>query len=66
MTLTITSGMPGLRARWDKELDSAQADLDIALKAQAAVSAEAVRIAHRIDTLRERIEQRRANLAKYR
>lgn len=58
--------MGRLRDKWQAELRTAEYDLRQALKDAARISSEAVRIAHLIDNLRETVDQRTANLAKYR
>ena len=60
------AAMQRLRDNWQREVDQLEGDLRHALQEARRISAQGVRIAHLIDELREKIDQRNANLAKYR
>ena len=60
------AAMQRLRDNWQRDLDTLNRDLRLALKRGHEVAAEGVRVAHLIDDLREKVDQRSAQLAKYR
>lgn len=60
------AAMLELRRKWEDELATLKRDRQAAFKEQARISSEGVRVAHLIDELGDKIDQREANLAKYR